>query len=145
MKKLIPLFLIIIGPYSCTDADSAKQAGLNEKLIQKYFEHFNRHDWKSMANMYAASADFKDPSLGPGTVKQTRQQVSEKYAELQKTFPDVHDDVKAIYTSGNNHVIVEFISTGTAADSSKFTLPVCTIFTIESGLITGDFTYYDNF
>ncbi|WP_262892331.1 hypothetical protein ACN9ML_07985 [Dyadobacter endophyticus] len=42
-------------------------------------------------------------------------------------------------------MIVEFISTGTAPDKSKFTLPICTIFTIENGNITQDFTYYDNF
>lgn len=32
-----------------------------------------------------------------------------------------------------------------APDNSKFTLPICTVFTIENGLITQDFTYYDNF
>lgn len=43
------------------------------------------------------------------------------------------------------HITVESISTGTAADGSKFELPICTIFTIENGKITKDFTYYDNF
>ena len=42
-------------------------------------------------------------------------------------------------------MIVEFISTGTAEDGSQFELPICTIFTIENGKITKDFTYYDNF
>jgi ketosteroid isomerase-like protein len=55
------------------------------------------------------------------------------------------DEVKAVYPSGENHIIVEFISTGTAPDNSKFELPICTIFTIENGKITKDFTYYDNF
>ncbi|WP_198412578.1 nuclear transport factor 2 family protein [Kaistella antarctica] len=49
-----------------------------------------------------------------------------------------------IYPSGNQHIIVEFISRGTAPDNTKFELPICTIFTIENGLITKDFTYYDN-
>ena len=95
--------------------------------------------------MYADSAQFKDPSLGPGVVTQTRKQVAAKYAELANTFPDVHDEVVQLYPSGSKHVIVEFVSTGTAPDSSKFELPICTVFTIENGKITKDFTYYDNF
>jgi hypothetical protein len=37
------------------------------------------------------------------------------------------------------------VSSGTAPDSSKLELPICTILTIENGKITQDFTYYDNF
>lgn len=98
-----------------------------------------------MAKMYADTAYFKDPSLGVGIVKQTRQQTIQKYTELNKIFPNLHDNVVATYLSGEKHITVEFISTGTAADGSKFELPICTIFTIENGKITKDFTYYDNF
>jgi ketosteroid isomerase-like protein len=98
-----------------------------------------------MANMYTETADFKDPSLGQGIVKQTREQIVKKYEELSQAFPDVKDEVVSIYPSGDKHIIVEFISTGTAPDSSKFELPICTIFTFENGLIIKDFTYYDNF
>ncbi|MBX7262129.1 MAG: nuclear transport factor 2 family protein [Chitinophagales bacterium] len=45
----------------------------------------------------------------------------------------------------NEHVIVEFLSKGTAPDGMKFTLPICTIFKIKNGKIVKDFTYYDNF
>ena len=116
-----------------------------EKLVHQYFDHFNKHDWTKMANMYAETADFKDPSLGLGIVKQTRAQTIKKYSELHQNFPDLHDQVITIYPSGENHMVVEFVSTGTAPDNSKFELPICTIFTIENGLITKDFTYYDNF
>lgn len=117
----------------------------NEKLVRNYFEHFNNHDWKKMANMYTEAAEFKDPSLGQKIVKQTREEIIKKYSELNKTFPDVKDSIVNIYPSGDKNIIVEFISTGTAPDNSKFELPVCTIFTIENGLIIKDFTYYDNF
>lgn len=117
----------------------------NEKLIKQYFEHFNNHGWAKMANMYTDTADFKNPSLGQGIVKQTRQQIIEKYSELNKVFPDLHDQVIQTYTSGDKNVIVEFVSSGTAPDNSKFQLPICTIFTIENGLIIKDFTYFDNF
>jgi len=116
-----------------------------EQLVKQYFDHFNHHDWTKMANMYTETADFKDPSLGLAIVKQTRAQVIKKYSELHQTFPDLHDQVIKTYPSGENNIIVEFVSTGTAPDNSKFELPICTIFTIENGLITKDFTYYDNF
>ncbi|MFH6997265.1 nuclear transport factor 2 family protein [Flavobacterium sp. FlaQc-57] len=117
----------------------------NEKIVKQYFEHFNNHDWKKMAEMYTETVDFKDPSLGQGIVKQSRKQIEDKYADLHKVFPDLHDKVIQIYPSGEKHIIVEFVSTGTAPDNSKFELPICTIFTIENGLITKDFTYFDNF
>ncbi len=117
----------------------------NEKLIAQYFNHFNKHEWEKMANLYSDTAEFKDPSLGTGIVKQTKQQTIEKYTALATTFPDLKDQIIQTYTSGPNHVIVEFVSSGTASDNSKFELPICTIFSIENGLITKDFTYYDNF
>lgn len=124
---------------------TAPATAANEKLVKQYFEHFNKHDWQKMAAMYSETADFKDPSLGPGVVKQTRKQIVDKYTELQEIFTDVHDSVVQVYPSGDKNVIVEFVSTGTAPDGSKFELPICTVFTIEKGSIVKDFTYYDNF
>ena len=86
-----------------------------------------------------------DPTLGKTIVKQNRKQIIEKYSQLHKIFPDLNDKVINIYTSGENVVVVEFISSGTALDNSKFELPICTIFTLENGLIVKDFTYFDNF
>ena len=98
-----------------------------------------------MANMYKENAEFKDPTLGKGIVKQTRKEIIEKYSELYKIFTDLNDKVIKTYASGENHIIVEFVSSGTAPDNSKFELAICTIFKIENGMITKDFTYFDNF
>ena len=98
-----------------------------------------------MANMYAKTSDFKDPSLGKEIVKQTRQQIVDKYSELNKVFPDLHYQVIQTYPSGDQPIIVELASSGTAPDHSKFELPICVIFTIENGLIAKDFSYFDNF
>ena len=117
----------------------------NTKLIKQYFEHFNQHDFTKMAEMYTDVAEFKDPSLGIGIVKQTRAETIKKYSELNKIFPDLKDSIVQIYPSGEKHIIVEFVSSGTAEDGSKFELPICTIFTIENEKITKDFTYYNNF
>ncbi len=145
MKQLLAiLFLIFL--FSCNKLSAVKVGtNNNEKLVQQYFAYFNQHDWDKMAGMYTENADFKDPSLGPGMVKQTRKQIAAKYQELSQLFPDIKDEIVNIYPAGENNIIVEFISTGTAPDKSTFKLPVCTIFTIENGLITKDFTYYDNF
>lgn len=117
----------------------------NEKLVKQYFEHFNNHDWTKLSKMYADISEFKDPSLGQGIVKQSRQQIIAKYSGLNKIFPDLHDQIIQIYPSGGKHMIVEFVSTGTGPENSKFELPICTIFTIENEVITKDFSYFDNF
>lgn len=147
MRKINSLLALSILCLSCNSSTKKEQSSSieNEKLVQTYFAHFNKHDWKKMAAMYATIAEFKDPSLGTGIVKQTQKQISDKYAELNAIFPDLKDSITAIYPSGDNHIVVEFISTGTAPDKTKFELPICTIFTIENGKITKDFTYYDNF
>lgn len=146
MKYLTTILFVIIGLTSCKNKTENDMMTIeNEKLVKKYFEHFNNHEWKKMANMYAEISEFKDPSLGQGIVKQNRQQIIDKYSELNKIFPDLHDQIIQIYPSGDKHIIVEFISTGTAPDNSKFELPICTILTIEKGIITKDFSYFDNF
>ena len=146
MKKLLTLLITISSLIACNNTkEKTMSTADNEKLVKQYFEHFNNHEWTKMANMYAEISEFKDPSLGQGIVKQTRQQIIDKYSELNKVFPNLHDQVIQTYPSGDKHIIVEFVSSGTAPDSSKFELPICTIFTIENGIITKDFTYFDNF
>jgi ketosteroid isomerase-like protein len=146
MKIMLTLFILSFALISCSDPKKQSMPrNENEKLVKQYFDYFNRHDFVKMANMYADTTYFKDPSLGQGIVKQTRQQTIEKYTELAKVFPDLHDQIIQTYPSGDNHIIVEFVSSGTGPDKVKFEMPICTIFTIENGLITKDFTYFDNF
>ena len=143
LLTLLTLLLVSCGKEKMNEKTTTMEN--NQQLIKKYFSYFNQHEWTAMANMYSQTAEFKDPSLGSGIFNQSRQEISDKYAELQQIFPDLHDEVVKIYPSGENHIIVEFISSGTAADETQFELAICTIFTIENGLITQDFTYYDNF
>lgn len=143
MKIYLLIIPAILTLFSCNQPK--ENSGENEKLVKQYFEYFNKHDWHKMAAMYSDTAAFKDPSLGQGIEKQTKAQIIKKYGELSQIFPDVKDEIISVYPSGDKHIIVEFVSTGTAPDSSKFELPICTIFKIENGLITQDFTYFDNF
>lgn len=115
----------------------------NVRIAKSVFEYFNQHDWEGMAALYTDPAEFKDPSLGQGIVKQTRAQIVQKYKGLEEMSHDVRDDLLQVYPSGDRHVIVEFVSSGTAPDGTRWTLPICTIFAIENGKITKDFTYYD--
>jgi hypothetical protein len=57
-------------------------------------------------------------------------------------FPDIHDEVIGMYPSGKK-VTIEFVSTGSISDSTKFKLPIITVLTFQDGLITKDATYYD--
>jgi ketosteroid isomerase-like protein len=146
MKKLTIIILVSFIIHSCNyQTKNNMNTTENENIVKIYFEHFNNHEWEKMANMYAEISEFKDPSLGTGIVKQSRKEIINKYSELNQIFPDLHDNVVQIYPSGEKHIVVEFVSSGTSPDNSKFELPICTIFTIENGMITKDFTYYDNF
>lgn len=145
MKKILFFIIITISLISCKESVPKESKNESIAVAEKLYEHFNNHDWAKMGDLYIENAEFKDPSLGIGIVKQTRKQVTEKYKELNKVFPDIKDKVIKMYPSGESNVIIEFVSSGTAPDNSKFELPICTILTIENGKITQDFTYYDNF
>ncbi|UUC45234.1 nuclear transport factor 2 family protein [Flavobacterium cerinum] len=147
MKNIALSLLSLLLLASCTGEkrDKKETVHQNEKLIQQYFDYFNQHNWVKLSEMYTETAEFRDPSLGPEVVRQSRYQIIKKYTELAQMFPDLKDTVSAIYMAGEHHVVVEFTSSGTAPDKSRFILPICTIFTIENGAITKDFTYYDNF
>lgn len=148
MKKILFLFALIISfSIACTENKSQgidNKTASNKAVVDQLYTHFNNHDWVKMASLYTDTAEMKDPAFGTKVVKMSRADIVKKYQELNAMIPDAHDEVVATYHSGNN-VIVEFISSGTAPDKSKFELPICTIFTIENGKIVKDFTYYDNF
>ncbi len=145
MKKLVLSFAALLAFAACSNNNTLQTGNANKQIVNTLYEHFNNHDWVKMASLYAETAEFKDPSLGEGIVVQTREQIVQKYSEMQQVFSDIKDEVIQVYPSDDKHVIVEFVSTGTAPDGSRFKLPICTIFTIENGLITKDYTYYDNF
>jgi len=95
-----------------------------------------------MAVCYSDSAKFLDPSLGTNWVLQSHQQIITKYHELELVFPDVQDDIVELLAV-DNKVVIQFVSTGHARDSTSLLLPICSILTIENGKITHDATYYD--
>jgi ketosteroid isomerase-like protein len=145
--KVITFSLLAFTAMACSqvkkDTPSTTQ-NKNIEIVRSLFRHFNTHDWQSMANLYSDTAEFIDPSFGQDAVYQTRAQIIDKYKQLATVFPDVSDSIITTYLSGEKNVVVEFISSGTAPNSVKWTLPICTIFTIENGLIMKDHTYYDN-
>jgi ketosteroid isomerase-like protein len=116
----------------------------NEKIAKQLFVEFNKHDWQKMANLYIENAEFKEPGSKMKLHKKSREQIVKEYSELQMMFPDVQNSVLAVYPSGKNKVIVEFVAKSTNPDKTKSELPICTIFTIENGKITKDYTYFDN-
>jgi ketosteroid isomerase-like protein len=138
MKRVIFIsFLIAIG--CASEKNAAEQ---NTENARQMFEAFNRHDWRKMSAFYSEAAQFLDPSFGTDYVTKTRGETAAKYQEMQNLFPDIHDEVIGMYASGDK-VTVEFISTGTAPDGTKFKLPIVSILTFENAVIIRDATYYD--
>jgi len=144
MRTIFIIFIVAISATCTKKSKDAEQAEKNDKIVEEYFEHFNNHDWQKMAAMYTETAEFKDPTLGEGSITMTRAEIRAKYSELHRIFTNIHDSIIQTYPSGDKNIIVEFISTGTAANNTKFKLPISTIFTIENGKITKDYTYFDN-
>jgi ketosteroid isomerase-like protein len=145
MKNLSFMLSILLFITSCNqEIDSNIIQRNDEKLISDYFATFNKHEWKKLSNYYADSTILKDPAFGLLPIKQSKLDIQKKYEVLHQSITDVHDSVVKIYTA-KDHVIVEFLSRGTAPDGVKFSLPICTIFGFENGKIVEDFTYYDNF
>lgn len=140
MKNVIFTLAAVFGFAFLGSSQEAKNANLD--LVKQFVGHFNNHDWKKMAGMYAETADFKDPSSGPGTMTHTREQTVEHYSELHKLFPDIKLEIVELYPSGDN-VVMELISTGTGPDGLVLHLPICAILTFKDGKITRDFSYYD--
>jgi ketosteroid isomerase-like protein len=148
MIRSILCTLVIAIFLSCNsskkDLKEIDKSAANKALIVQYFNHFNNHEWQKMADMYTERPEMKDPAYGLTNVKMTKADIVKKYSELNEMIPDLHDSVINMYDA-NDNIIVEFESSGTAPDGSKFKLPICTIFEIKNGQIAKDLTYYDNF
>jgi ketosteroid isomerase-like protein len=114
----------------------------NEAAAKRLFDAFNRHAWDEMTSVYAENASFLDPSFGKDYVTKSRKETAEKYAGLQRMFPNLHDEVVGIYPA-DDVVTVEFVATGTMNDSINFKLPIISVLTFKDGLIVKDATYYD--
>jgi ketosteroid isomerase-like protein len=146
-KKIMKLPFLLAGVMlwiaACQSHQPKENKNSHEALVKAYFDCFNRHDWKELSNFYAEEAAFRDPSLGKEIVYQSRSTVEKKYSELHAQIPDVNDEIKEIYSTGNDQVVVEFVSRGTGPDQKPFALPICAILHFKNGKITKDFTYYD--
>jgi len=145
--KIISIALlagIVLVGCSAKEKETEQQ---NQEIAKSMFEAFSRHDWKAMAEHYADSAHFLDPSLGKEYVHQSHGQIITKYGEMENVFPDIRDEIVGMYSSGDK-VIVEFVSTGTAitdkGEQTSFRLPISSVLTIHDGKIVRDATYYDN-
>lgn len=135
--------LVSIGLLFLLLACSRSQHESNEQIVKQMFEYFNQHDLEKMAGLYSQEAEFLDPAFGTEYVKQSHQQIIEKYSSMEQLFPNIHDEVVSICSS-DDKVIVQFISTGNSGDSIQFRLPIAAILTLQNGKIVRDATYYDN-
>ncbi len=147
MKNTFYLLLLCFF-MACTNANNGQNKAIenvNMTIVKQSFEYFNKYDWAKMATLYMDNAELWEPSMGQGVNKHTHAQIIQKFTELHKMVPDVHNEIGQMYPSSDKHVIVEYTSTGTGPDGKKFTLPMCSVYTFDNGKITRDMTYYDNF
>jgi len=144
MKKVIICGILLLGLVAFQPV-SVSRSSENLKVAETLFTHFNNHDWEALAHMYVPDAEFKDPAYGLGIHKKSRAEIIEHYSGLNQMFPDIKDEVVQFYPSGEDTVVVEFISRGTSVEGEPFELAICAILVITNGQISKDFVYYDNF
>jgi ketosteroid isomerase-like protein len=129
MIKIISLLAVLL-----TTGD-VPQKNDPASVARAVFEAFNTHDWARMEALYAPDVELMDPALEKIKIGK------EGMTDFYRSVPDIHDEVKTLTASGNT-VVVEFVSTGTI-EGQKFSLPICTVFKIENGVVVSDHTYYD--
>jgi ketosteroid isomerase-like protein len=105
------------------------------RVARSVFEAFNAHNWERMETLYAQDVEMMDPAFEGIKIGK------EGMTEFYRSVPDIHDEVKTLTASGNT-VVVEFVATGTI-EGQKFSMPICTVFKIEKGVVVSDHTYYD--
>ncbi|HPM30489.1 MAG TPA: nuclear transport factor 2 family protein [Chryseolinea sp.] len=148
MRTKLTFTAIVMVMLSCSPSETKDTIAVPDKdndkvvLAQKMFDAFNQHRWDVMANYYSDSALFLDPAFGKTYLKQSRSQTVDKYARFQSVFPDIKDEIVAMYPS-DDKVIVEFVSRGTLISGVKLELPIVTVLTYKDSLIVKDATYYD--
>jgi hypothetical protein len=135
MKKSVYLVAMILTACTSPQTSTSSEAEETRRVAAAIFEAFNAHDWDRMESYYADSVQLQDPAYPGG--KTGKAGMTSFYASV----PDIHDAVQNIYVQGNI-ACVEFISTGTM-NGQKFSLPICTVLTIENGLVIRDNSYYD--
>jgi ketosteroid isomerase-like protein len=133
MKKSICLGVVLLS--ACATPATNSDADETRKIAIAVFEAFNAHDWEKMESLYADSVRLQDPAYPGGKTGKTGM------TEFYRSVVDIRDDVKHI-TVQHNVAVVEFVSTGTF-NGQKFSLPICSVLTIENGLVAEDRTYYD--
>lgn len=139
--KLIATSVALISfAFVAFKTNGTSQREKNVQTVKELFSAFNEHDWDRMVSFYAPDAILEDPSYEKPVVG--TQGMKEKYNRLQQLFPDIRDEIQNIYVS-RNHVIVEFVSTGTAQDGTSFTTNICSVISLKNGKIVRDATYYD--
>lgn len=143
LKRLLSTLLVGFGCLSCTSSESPAQAS-NVLLVKEANVLFNQHDWKELGKLFADSMCIKEPDNGTQIIKKSKQQQLNKLQTMHQTFPNLSRHITQLYASGNHHVIVEAITEGLAADSSQLSQSTCTIFTVENGKISREYTYHLN-
>src|SRR5688500_4110821 len=133
MKTILYLGALLL--LACGTQDASKDTDETLRTAKAVVDAFNKHDWEKMESLYADSVKLEDPAYPGGKTGEAGM------TDFYPAVPDVYDSVRNILVQGNT-AVVEFVSTGTI-NGDKFSLPICSVLTIENGLVVSDRTYYD--
>lgn len=119
----------------------------NEKIVEKIFEAFNRHDMESFMIHFSDDAKIIVPSGSTIDKEMFHKEFANKY---MSAFPDGNDRIDRMVSKGDT-VWVEYTFTGThkgdyfriPATNKKVEYPSVAIFDFEAGKVKRWKEYFD--
>ncbi|GAA0708475.1 hypothetical protein GCM10009105_08090 [Dokdonella soli] len=111
------------------------------KVVRLKFEAFNRHDARTIEDIYANAASLHSPDYPDLTGSK---QIADTYRKLFEAIPDAKDNLQTLESSAN-HVYAQFVLTGhlKGAEDKPISIRILSVYTVQDGRIVGDSTYYD--
>jgi predicted ester cyclase len=124
-------------------ATGAESETANVDAVRVGFDLFNKHDWKALTAVYAADAVLSDQSA-PADYAGSKA-IEKQFKEIGKAFPDVKEEITAIWGAGD-YVVAESTLTGTnkaaapgrgikKATKKPVTLRTAHVFQMEGGKV----------
>ena len=133
------LIILLFAVHFNADGQNTEEQR-NTIIALAVYQSFNDHNWEKMASYYDSQVIITDPDETEAIVGVTG--MPDKYAAYAAHIPNIQDSVVNLYAF-DHHVVVEFIAYGTTLDGEPFSLPICSIMTLENGKITREANYYD--
>lgn len=135
--NLVGVFLLAAA--AAGPGQPSRSPATSRQVAAAMFDAFNRHDAEAMSALYASDARLMSSDFC--AARAGRRDVLRTYRALFAAYPDIHDEVMAMVTEGEQ-VAVRFVARSGNGDSA-LRMPIMAFLTIRSGQILSDESVFD--